>query len=1015
MYNVEDLKSRALVESNILKQFILSTNAKNRGEFKPRLDDILIHDYQMANSVTLNVILSNYMVDLAYAVDCIENPLYGGTRDSYFKLVRGLDVTNPNLDDQTRLILDVSDGNGSFKTRDLVLGLTEIWNENLKVTEFVNLDSIWYCKQVVDGHDTIAVVDEMNNFDRIPNPFGENPFDKELFDPDGNPMDVTFNAWLGGDGRKMLNSIVENRFYKSALDDEGAGDPKGKFGKTISNCRYLLCVPNGFYGLESYWDADLFLGFKLYDIGAALPILGIGKDFDFKFCSFHVIGNKDETTLFLAIMEDNGKYHYLYLNESSLDETYGFAEIDSVVVDQLIVPPSDVFSKVEEVRELDTVNIALTDYGFWDIEANTTNNVTYSYRGGKKFIDPIEVKNQDISKLVTPTMAFSANQRAVEYSDDGDTHGIDRIWDEYDDNWFVCRGIEVNPSADQELDKYKKYRSSIVATDGNPELDFFGGTEHFAVYNASSDDPIHILVNLTYEQFANLLFSNSQLTNYFIVWLYDKVVHALKGEYYLYNNHFIGTEDNRGFLANLSERLWNQSFEGLQFQIGREYVYGSETVSLPLAAKFAKVRDVVDDYASNVNTMSDACAALYGVVTDDLGVQWLYDNGGSPSTRSQLTDSMYDLFSKITWPEVKETPFVHTATDGLVGEFPLLAYFRDYLVEHLDNDLSHFGDALDPNRPAPIVELEDGEEARVVGSVQDYIRGKVRTSLVLGGYDPTKEGNDRYPGIDQYIYRNERKLNKVQVRDVMSLTNTLKEVMFGVQSTKFFSQCESYTALQVAAPDDDGNLFTMTQNEAFVALSKLVKEDGATLKVDWSIAREWLFESDPDNCSNENMLKAFVRTQVYRPLFFKHDEYAGQFTSDPSAYKCETTKWFVDHDGTEHQMVFVDWPTSFDVDKVASGLDDSDKPYTISGIKYFNISNKFEYQINYDPVKIVDNKFVVNDVEFYVVRPKEDKDPEDMAVNSIYFNEFQSNTEGQNQVAKVEDNRFTLDGMGYAI
>ena len=35
MYDIEDLKSRALVESNILKQVILTANAQKRGEFKP--------------------------------------------------------------------------------------------------------------------------------------------------------------------------------------------------------------------------------------------------------------------------------------------------------------------------------------------------------------------------------------------------------------------------------------------------------------------------------------------------------------------------------------------------------------------------------------------------------------------------------------------------------------------------------------------------------------------------------------------------------------------------------------------------------------------------------------------------------------------------------------------------------------------------------------------------------------------------------------------------------------------
>ncbi len=77
----------------------------------------------MANSVTLNIILSNYMVDLAYAVDCIQNPAYGGSKDSYFQLVRGLDETNNNLPDQTRLVLDIVDGDGTFKSRNLVLEL----------------------------------------------------------------------------------------------------------------------------------------------------------------------------------------------------------------------------------------------------------------------------------------------------------------------------------------------------------------------------------------------------------------------------------------------------------------------------------------------------------------------------------------------------------------------------------------------------------------------------------------------------------------------------------------------------------------------------------------------------------------------------------------------------------------------------------------------------------------------------------------------------------------------------
>ena len=109
----------------------------------------MIHEYQMANSVTLNVILSNYMVDLAYALDCLRNPIYTGVQDSYFKLVSGLNVNSMTFEYNTQLLLDVSDGNGTFKSRDLVLDLEKLWGKGEGVTEFLNLDSIWYGKKRV--------------------------------------------------------------------------------------------------------------------------------------------------------------------------------------------------------------------------------------------------------------------------------------------------------------------------------------------------------------------------------------------------------------------------------------------------------------------------------------------------------------------------------------------------------------------------------------------------------------------------------------------------------------------------------------------------------------------------------------------------------------------------------------------------------------------------------------------------------------------------------------------------
>ena len=161
-YDIEDLKNRALVESNILKQFILSASAMQRGEFKPKLDDILIHEYQMANSVTLNTILSNYLVDIAYAVNCLENPQVDYGNDSYFKLVRDLNESQySSLDDHVKLVLDVVGGNGSFKSRDLVLKVDELWEGDKGITEFFNLDSILYCRKSIFGDDGELVRDEV--------------------------------------------------------------------------------------------------------------------------------------------------------------------------------------------------------------------------------------------------------------------------------------------------------------------------------------------------------------------------------------------------------------------------------------------------------------------------------------------------------------------------------------------------------------------------------------------------------------------------------------------------------------------------------------------------------------------------------------------------------------------------------------------------------------------------------------------------------------------------------------
>lgn len=155
-------------------------------------------------------------------------------------------------------------------------------------------------------------------------------------------------------------------------------------------------------------------------------------------------------------------------------------------------------------------------------------------------------------------------------------------------------------------------------------------------------------------------------------------------------------------------------------------------------------------------------------------------------------------------------------------------------------------------------------------------------------------------------------------------------------------------------------------------------------------------------------------------MFFKHDNYK-TFSSNNFAYKAITEKHFIDHAGAERYLCKSD-ASEIPAAAIKSELESaSGGKYTIdeTSILYFNINNKFEYRMKYSPVDIRDGKFMIDDVEFYVVRPdenREDLSPVDrQAINSIYFNEFQSNTVGQNQVAKVNGNKFKLNDLDYVI
>lgn len=121
--NITDLKNRTLVESNTMKSFILG---KDFG-FASGIDDIILHDYQIANSVTINSILSNYIVNLRGAWNILDSRAGDDEGEQYFKIVSGLDErSQSSLPDSTVLVLDVSDGDGSFKKRSLGYNVVDI-------------------------------------------------------------------------------------------------------------------------------------------------------------------------------------------------------------------------------------------------------------------------------------------------------------------------------------------------------------------------------------------------------------------------------------------------------------------------------------------------------------------------------------------------------------------------------------------------------------------------------------------------------------------------------------------------------------------------------------------------------------------------------------------------------------------------------------------------------------------------------------------------------------------------
>ena len=347
-----------------------------------------------------------------------------------------------------------------------------------------------------------------------------------------NPFDVgtasmpSLNAFIADRAREesksmFINDIVDNLFYKHDIDQT-----EGKFGHVIPQCKYIMCLTDGLFGLIPKFDQESneFMGYGIVDISALLPNLDqdLHREgmYEFNSCSFFSIDG--EITMFVSFVDNKSnpsKTHYIYMNGKTYDNLYGFTEVEDVVADGLIVPTYKMFSKTHQLRMFSNVEIALTDYGFWDIEPNTTSKKTYSYRGKKelKITDVAEFNGRD-DKIIHPiNVQYENGDKVVEYG---------KIWKKFDDTHVGCYGEDGVL-----IEGSKKYLLEIL---NHP---FVGGTDTFAVYDSIEDKPPQILVDMTQQQFNSQLFSTPALVNKIVQWLYKNTTFDNKCEHYLEQNH----------------------------------------------------------------------------------------------------------------------------------------------------------------------------------------------------------------------------------------------------------------------------------------------------------------------------------------------------------------------------------------------------------------------------------------------------------------------------------------------
>ena len=334
----------------------------------------------------------------------------------------------------------------------------------------------------------------------------------------------------------------------------------------------------------------------------------------------------------------------------------------------------------------------------------------------------------------------------------------------------------------------------------------------------------------------------------------------------------------------------------------------------------------------------------------------------------------------------------------------LLSYFRSYLEQRVMGMMKN----IPPGNMTVVRSDYATDDNKILSSIKSLIKSKVPASLTF--FD--------LKNIESYLPKTKITLRKSDVEDIYSPTNVLKEAMLSINSMPLYKDISTYEDLNQRK--GDANLFQITYEPSFLKKSgktttkTIDRKSVECLNVNWSSSNiyGWLFDGTAVSDS-VLLLKAFIKTQFYRPLYFKHDAYnQGKFTSALVKYTCTTRKWYRNHDNVLTELFFL---SGDNVNQSTSGLGDVSGKYKVSGINYNPDTNQLKYTLEYIPVNLDSEcKFVLDDVQFCAVEIDYGSSV-GKKIDNVYFNDFNKEMHSKEDFIAIISKTFVLDGKTYTI